>query len=134
MHAVPAQAGEMLLWRGNLIHWPWVVACDAGEAVPRKSMASAFMPGVAKPSGSIARGRMEAGLSLELRLRIILKAMLMYEDWHPDFDGLAASLAYSRSRHDSRSIGAALAPGGAPRRFAPTGAMLTPPDFSCHEQ
>jgi len=88
IRALPAAAGEILLWRGNLIHWG--SACDTGVEEARKSVAAAFMlPGTSKEL-TISKSHLQAGLSMAWRLRLVLRALLIYEHWHPDFDGLGA--------------------------------------------
>ena len=95
---LPCEAGDVLLWHANLIHWG--SACDNGEAQPRKSIAFAFkLPcaGVARGRGGnttrgprvVTRSQLAAGLSMRERIRLIVQALLKYEHWHPSFDGLA---------------------------------------------
>jgi len=90
---LPAAPGEVLLWHGNLIHWG--AACDSDEQQPRKSIASAFMLPGSSEVPTISRMQLQAGLSLTSRLRLVLRALLTYEHWHPNFAGLECCLQSS---------------------------------------
>ena len=92
VRALPCEAGSVLLWRASLIHWG--SACTEGIASPRKSIAMAFkLPAAgatcdAPLPSRITRSSLANGLSLDARLRIVLRALLKYEHWHPGFAGL----------------------------------------------
>lgn len=86
--ALPCDEGETLVWRANLLHWG--SACVDGE--PRKSLATAFVvPGVraADVMETMSQESLAAGLGLETRLRIVVKSLLQYRSWFPDFAGLS---------------------------------------------
>ena len=89
----PCAAGIALIWHASLIHWG--SACDEGEAQPRQSIACAFkLPGAGVGSGGgggggrVTRAQLARGLSVRERFRIVAKALLRYEHWHPEFAGL----------------------------------------------
>lgn len=87
IRALPAAAGDVLMWKGNLIHWG--SACDAYVEQPRKSVASAFYAsGASDELEGISRLRLRAGLATHVRLKLIIRALLTYERWHPGFGGL----------------------------------------------
>ena len=78
------------MWKANTIHWG--EACHDGP--PRKSMATAFVvPGVhaAQAMETMTEESLAAGLSVETRLRIVLKSLLQYRSWYPDFAGVSLS-------------------------------------------
>ena len=91
-----AAAGDVLLWRANLIHWG--SACGESNPTPRKSIAMAFMRPDGTDSGRFSRGTLQSGLSLTRRVRVIARALLTYEHWHPDFSGLAKGVVDSSLR------------------------------------
>eukprot|EP00933_Yihiella_yeosuensis_P027717 TRINITY_DN21603_c0_g1_i1.p1 TRINITY_DN21603_c0_g1~~TRINITY_DN21603_c0_g1_i1.p1 ORF type:complete len:233 (-),score=45.54 TRINITY_DN21603_c0_g1_i1:436-1134(-) len=89
--ALPCEAGSVLAWKANLVHWG--SACAADVSQPRKSFATAFMlPGTGKLNAmeTISKDELIAGLSMQTRLRIIIKSLLQYKSWYPDFAGMSA--------------------------------------------
>ena len=94
IRALPAHAGEVLLWQANTIHWG--SSCGEHAEVPRKSIAMAFtVPRDGEPvesGSSIRRADLRAGLSLAQRVKLVAKSLLTYEHWHPSFDGFAPSV------------------------------------------
>lgn len=90
--ALLCEAGDMLTWQSNTIHWG--SACAENVTQPRKSIATVFMlPGAGKLGTSglatITAEELKAGLSLDARLRLVMKALIQYRTWHPDFNGLS---------------------------------------------
>ena len=88
VQALPCAAGETLVWKANTIHW----GAPCTEGPPRRSLATAFViPGVraAEVMETMSEESLSAGLSLETRLRIVVKSLLQYRSWYPDFAGLA---------------------------------------------
>ena len=102
-----ANAGELLVWKSNLI--PWGSACDVStEETPRKSLGSAFMlPGVAqsplrqhlKSTQTITKERLRQGLGLESRLRVCLRSLKLYSAWFPEFDKFFDALGSLAREH-----------------------------------
>ncbi|CAK0799539.1 unnamed protein product [Prorocentrum cordatum] len=82
---LPASPGDVLMWKGNLIHWG---SAPDGAGDPRKSIASAFFRAGSAAGQGISLGRLRAGLSVSARLQLVLRALLVYSDWHPGFAGL----------------------------------------------
>ena len=86
--ALPCDEGETLVWRANLVHW----GANCISERPRKSLATAFVvPGVraAEVMETMSQESLAAGLGLETRLRIVVKSLLQYRSWFPDFAGLS---------------------------------------------
>jgi hypothetical protein len=95
IRALPAAAGDILLWKANLIHWG--SSCGSFcDREPRKSIAMAFMLPTAScepgSSGRLSRADLQAGLSLMQRVKIVTRSLLQYEHWHPTFAGFAPSV------------------------------------------
>lgn len=87
---LPCSAGDVLIWRGNLIHWGG--SCGKNVLQPRKSIASTFRiqsQSNETQSGMLSRADLMAGLSMSARLKVIVEALLGYEHWHPGFSGLS---------------------------------------------
>merc|ERR1712039_294911 len=84
--ALPCDAGDVLMWQSNAIHWG--SECAAGVAKPRKSISTMFMRHKEGVSNCIAKADLQAGLSLEARLRIVMRALLIYKTHFPSFEGL----------------------------------------------
>eukprot|EP00929_Paragymnodinium_shiwhaense_P010719 TRINITY_DN115636_c0_g1_i1.p1 TRINITY_DN115636_c0_g1~~TRINITY_DN115636_c0_g1_i1.p1 ORF type:complete len:271 (-),score=24.99 TRINITY_DN115636_c0_g1_i1:9-728(-) len=90
---LPCSPGDILLWKGNLIHWG--SACGRNVQQPRKSIGTAFIvpcdtdESLHGKGESLSKAQVEAGLSLEERLRLVLRALIKYEHWHPKFAGLS---------------------------------------------
>ena len=97
IRALPASAGDVLIWRANIIHWG--SACGARAATPRKSVAMSFtLQSDADETcvgGSIRRVDLRAGLSMAQRVKLIATSLLTYEHWHPKFAGLSTSIVES---------------------------------------
>jgi hypothetical protein len=90
VRALPCEAGSVLMWHASLIHWG--SACGEGEACPRQSIAFALkLPsagGTSKRADSgvrLSQETLRQGLSMQDRLRIVVKSLLQYEHWHPTF-------------------------------------------------
>lgn len=92
LRALPAAAGDVLIWHPNLIHWG--SACGEACAEPRKSIAMAFtrVRSGETATGQIKQSELREGLSLARRIRIVAKGLLTYKHWHPSFNGLAADI------------------------------------------
>jgi hypothetical protein len=82
--AVPAQAGSLLSWCGNTIHWG--ASCSQYSASPpRKSIAMTFrrrsvaqLEGAGEPiTQDCART-----MSSNMRLALIARSLLLYNQWH----------------------------------------------------
>lgn len=83
--ALSCKAGEVLIWKANLIHWG--ASCTSTR--PRRSMATAFVTEDVKAFKALASVmRHELPEDLETRLRIIVKSLLQYKSWYPNFQGL----------------------------------------------
>ena len=94
----PAPAGTTMVWHPNLIHWG--SSCSASSVLPaRKSIAMAFrVRDATRPStekelmryGRVPFTREEllvCGPSFKERLRMIVKALMLYNVWYPEYDG-----------------------------------------------
>jgi ectoine hydroxylase-related dioxygenase (phytanoyl-CoA dioxygenase family) len=82
--AVPAQAGSLLSWCGNTIHWG--SSCSQySTSPPRKSIAMTFrrrsvaqLEGAGEPiTQDCART-----MSSNMRLALIARSLLLYNQWH----------------------------------------------------
>eukprot|EP00444_Apocalathium_aciculiferum_P033551 CAMPEP_0183479482 /NCGR_PEP_ID=MMETSP0370-20130417/171666_1 /TAXON_ID=268820 /ORGANISM="Peridinium aciculiferum, Strain PAER-2" /LENGTH=475 /DNA_ID=CAMNT_0025672497 /DNA_START=72 /DNA_END=1496 /DNA_ORIENTATION=+ len=85
--ALPCDAGDVLTWRANTIHWG--SSCTTDRVQPRKSMATMFGHLGTCKANSISKDALEAGVQLDTRLRIILRTLLQYKVWYPEFAGLS---------------------------------------------
>ena len=99
----PAAAGSALIWHPNLIHWG--SACKATSALPpRKSIAMAFRvrdtrrPSTEKEITRYGRApltreeMLNGGPDLTQRIRMIAKAIQLYNVWYPLYDGFEIDL------------------------------------------
>merc|ERR1712194_121657 len=89
---LPCSAGDVLMWQGNLIHWG--SSCSKNVVQPRISLGTSFrLPGEsysqAGTSDTVSQAMVEAGLSPQTRLKIIISSLLGYERWHPGFKGFS---------------------------------------------
>lgn len=83
---LPCEAGDVLMWRADLVHWG--SACQATATQPRKSLATMFLRPGAGQRNTITAEELRAGLSMDARLRIVARTLLQYKSWYPDFAGL----------------------------------------------
>ena len=99
----PAAAGSALIWHPNLIHWG--SACKTTSVLPpRKSIAMAFRvrdarrPSTEKEISRYGRAPMtrdemlNGGPDLTQRIRMIAKAIQLYNVWYPLYEGFEIDL------------------------------------------
>merc|ERR1712071_628707 len=84
---LPCDAGDVLMWRANTIHWG--SSCNSAQTPPRKSTATMFGHVGTCKANSVSKDTLQCGLSLDTRLRIILRTLLQYKMWYPEFAGLS---------------------------------------------
>ena len=93
---LPAAAGTVPMWHHNTIHWG--SSCSPYATHPRKSIAMSFrVREEAKPFSDkdwelygrmpYTRQDLREGVSMEERLRLCTRALMMYSVWHPEFKG-----------------------------------------------
>ena len=103
VRALPAPAGSLLAWYGNTIHWG--STCSRYADVPRKSIALTFRRTCSSSSSSNSNlgGTKEAPpitmaeasfMTPELRLALISRSLLLYNQWHALADDAVPSLIY----------------------------------------
>jgi ectoine hydroxylase-related dioxygenase (phytanoyl-CoA dioxygenase family) len=91
-----ADAGTVLAWHHNTIHWG--SSCSPYAAEPRKSLAMSFRlceegrPWSEKDEESywrrpFTRAEVAAGVDMQTRLRMCAGALVTYSVWHPEFKG-----------------------------------------------
>lgn len=85
---VPCEAGEVLSWRADLVHWG--SSCSPGVEEPRKSISTMFMLPSCGMANTVTLEDLSksGGWTLDVRLRTISRSLLQYQQWHPEFDGL----------------------------------------------
>ena len=97
---LPAEAGTVLMWHHSTIHWG--SSCSAYADEPRKSIAMSFrLRDADKPWSEkdqelygrrpFTRAELQAGVSMDERLRLCTRALMMYSVWHPEFKGFDKS-------------------------------------------
>jgi hypothetical protein len=84
VRALPAPAGSLLAWYGNTIHWG--STCSRYASNPRKSIALTFRRAATTPVGADEvppLTQSQAGaLPPGLRLALIARSLLLYNQWH----------------------------------------------------
>lgn len=91
-----ANAGTVLMWHHNTIHWG--SSCSPYATHPRKSIAMSFrLREEEKPFSAkdeelygrrpYTRQELAAGIPMDERLRLCTRALMMYSVWHPEFKG-----------------------------------------------
>ena len=95
--AVPAVAGSLLSWCGNTVHWGG--SCSQHSASPpRKSIAMTFRRrSVAQLEGAGAPiTQLDArNMSSDMRLKLIARSLLLYNQWHQLKSDAVPSVIYN---------------------------------------
>jgi len=97
VRALPAPAGSLLAWSGNTIHWG--STCSRYANAPRKSIALTFL----RSDNNVNVGANETPpititqasvMTPELRLALISRSLLVYNQWHALADDAVPPLIY----------------------------------------
>jgi hypothetical protein len=107
VRALPAPAGSLIAWYGNTIHWG--STCSRYAKAPRKSIALTFRrgdikvgagvlapddaPRIHRPSPPITITQASA-MTPALRLALISRSLLLYNQWHALADDAVPPLIY----------------------------------------
>jgi len=95
VRALPAPAGSLLAWYGNTIHWG--STCSRYANAPRKSIALTFRRTCSNLGTKEAPPITMAQASFmtpELRLALISRSLLLYNQWHALADDAVPPLIY----------------------------------------
>jgi hypothetical protein len=84
VRALPAPAGSLLAWYGNTIHWG--STCSRYAKAPRKSIALTFLRRSDNKVGASEAPPITiteaSAMTPELRLALISRSLLLYNQWH----------------------------------------------------